>query len=579
MAAATAGSLDATKTWVAQADLGIDKQVQGQDGNPAPVAVLPGQVITYSLTVTNAGPSDAQGVAVVDPLPAVFTQVALGAVTPPWLGCALSPPGAQFLLTCSAATMPAGSTATVTLTAVVPVNLPDGTVISNTATVTAQTPQVPDTLPNTDTASVIVGAVADLSVTKTDSPDPVSAGANLNYTITVANGGPNAAQSVSLTDTLPAGMTFVSLSAPAGLSCTTPAVGATGTVTCSIASLAAAAPQTLTLVAQVGAGVASGTVISNTATVSAATTDPNPANNSATTTTTVATAADLSVTKSVTPAETVSGGGVTYTLSVSNAGPSDAANVTLSDTFPAQLQGVTVVDDGPYTCAPVVGNTLTCTIASHPVGVVATITVNATIVPGTYLDLTTVSNTATVSSQTTDPDPADDSATATFKIRSTPAISVTKTATPASVPEPGRCLLRPLVTNTGNVAVSLTSLVDDVHGDVNGKGSCAVPQQLAAGASYTCSFTASVRGIGGTVETDVVTARAATLEGRQATASDDATVTITDIVPAIAVTKTAVGDQAGGAGRRRDLHHHHPEPRSREPRHRGPERRPAGRPG
>ena len=279
VAAATPGSLDATKTWVAQADLGIDKQVQGQDGNPAPVAVLPGQVITYSLTVTNAGPSDAQGVAVVDPLPAVFTQVALGAVTPPWLDCALSPPGAQFLLTCSAATMPAGSTATVTLTAVVPVNLPDGTVIANTATVTAQTPQVPDTLPNTDTASVRVGAVADLSVTKTDSPDPVSAGANLTYTITVANGGPNAAQSVSLTDTLPAGMTFVSLSAPAGFSCTTPAVGATGPVTCSIASLAAAATPTFTLIVHVDAGVASGTVISNTAIVTAATNDPNAANN------------------------------------------------------------------------------------------------------------------------------------------------------------------------------------------------------------------------------------------------------------------------------------------------------------
>ena len=198
-----------------------------------------------------------------------------------------------------------------------------------------------------------------------------------------------------------------------------------------------------------------------------------------------------------------------------------------------------MVDDGPYTCAPIVGNTLTCTIASHPVGVDATITVNATVVPGTYLDLTTVSNSATVSSQTTDPDPADNAATATFKIRSTPTISVTKTATPGSIPEPGGDVSFAVsVTNTGNVAVSLTSLVDNVHGDVNGKGSCVVPQSLAPGATYACAFTAFVGGVGGTVEIDVVTARAATLEGRQATASDDATVTITDVVPAIAVTKT-----------------------------------------
>ena len=147
--------------------------------------------------------------------------------------------------------MPAGSTATVTLTAVVPADLPDGAVIANTATVTAATPQVPDDLPNSDTASVKVGALADLCVSKT-----------------------------------------------------------------------------------------------------------------------------------VTPAETVAGGTVAYTLAVSNDGPSGAGNVSLTDTFPAQLQGIAVVDDGPIP-APVVGNTLTCTIASHPVGVVATITVTATVAPGT----------------------------------------------------------------------------------------------------------------------------------------------------------------------------------------------------
>ena len=356
---------------VAQADLGIVKQVQGQDGNPDPVAVAAGQTITYTLTVTNAGPSDASGVVVTDSFPAVFIQVTLGTVTPPSLGCTLAPPGTQFVLTCDAATMAAGSTATVTLTAVVPVGLPDGAVIPNTATVAARTPQVPDALPNSDTASVEVGAVADLSVTK-----------------------------------------------------------------------------------------------------------------------------------SVTPAETVSGGSVTYTLSVSNAGPSDAADATLSDTFPAQLQGVTVVDDGPYTCAPIVGNTLTCTIASHPVGVDATITVNATVVPGTYLDLMTVSNSATVSSQTTDPDPADNAATATFRPLDPHRSSVTKTATPGSIPEPGGDVSFAVsVTNTGNVAVSLTSLVDNVHGDVNGKGSCVVPQSLAPGATYACAFTAFVGGVGGTVET------------------------------------------------------------------------------
>src|SRR5207245_9911066 len=63
---------------------------------------------------------------------------------------------------------------------------------------------------------------ADLSVTKTDSPDPASAGGNLTYTLTVTNGGASDAISVTLTDPLPANTTFVSLTAPAGWAATVP---------------------------------------------------------------------------------------------------------------------------------------------------------------------------------------------------------------------------------------------------------------------------------------------------------------------------------------------------------------------
>ena len=149
------------------------------------------------------------------------------------------------------------------------------------------------------------------------------------------------------------------------------------------------------------------------------------------------TEADVSVTKSVTPAETVSGGTVAYTITVSNIGRSDATSVTLTDAFPVTLTDITVVDDGPYTCGPLVGTTLTCTLGSHPVGVSAVVMVTATVVPGAYRDGTTVANTATVSSTTTDPDPAANSAPATLRIRSMPVISVSKTATPSTVPEPG----------------------------------------------------------------------------------------------------------------------------------------------
>ena len=114
---------------------------------------------------------------------------------------------------------------------------------------------------------------ADLSVTKTDSPDPVIAGTNLTYTITVANAGPNAAASVAMTDALPAGTTFVSMQQNAGpaATLTTPPVGGTGTVTATFATFAGGATATFTVVVNVNASTANGATITNTATVTSAT--------------------------------------------------------------------------------------------------------------------------------------------------------------------------------------------------------------------------------------------------------------------------------------------------------------------
>jgi hypothetical protein len=96
----------------------------------------------------------------------------------------------------------------------------------------------------------------------------------------------------------------------------------------------------------------------------------------------------------------------------------------VSDLFPAELENVSIVSDDPYTCG-VVGNQLTCTIAVHPVGVDATITVTATVVEGAYADMTPVANTATVDSETDDPDELNNTSTATFDVRSA-SLTVTK---------------------------------------------------------------------------------------------------------------------------------------------------------
>ena len=87
--------------------------------------------------------------------------------------------------------------------------------------------------------------------------------------------------------------------------------------------------------------------------------------------------------------------------------------------------------------------------------------------------------------------------------------------------------------------MTITSLTDDVHGDLNGQGTCAVPQTIQPGDTYTCAFSAFVAGNAGDTETDVVTASGTDDDGAPVTDSDDATVTVTGVAPAITVTKTA----------------------------------------
>ena len=156
-------------------------------------------------------------------------------------------------------------------------------------------------------APAIAGPGADLSVTKSDSPDPVVPGANLAYAVNVSNGGPAAATAVVLSDAIPTGTTFVSLVAPAGWTCTTPVGGGTGTVSCTTTSVPLAGSAAFTLTVRVDPAAADGTTVTNTAGVSSATLDPDPLDNSATATTTVGLALDLCTITGTNGSDTITG--------------------------------------------------------------------------------------------------------------------------------------------------------------------------------------------------------------------------------------------------------------------------------
>ena len=87
--------------------------------------------------------------------------------------------------------------------------------------------------------------------------------------------------------------------------------------------------------------------------------------------------------------------------------------------------------------------------------------------------------------------------------------------------------------------MTITSLNDNVYGDLDGKGTCDVPHTLAPGASYSCSFTGAVSGNAGSSHKDIVTASGTDDDGNPVSGHDDATVTITDLASSILVTKTA----------------------------------------
>jgi uncharacterized repeat protein (TIGR01451 family) len=228
--------------------------------------------------------------------------------------------------------------------------------------------------------------ITDLSISVSDSADPAFPGDPITYTVTVANMGPGMAENVVVNTTIPTGLTVVSTSGCGE--------DPNGSATCTLDDIASGAQAQFTIMATVDAG-ASG-ILSVMSTVASDELDTDAMNNSATETTSVgAFNADLSINKVASVNNVVAGDSFSYTITVSNLGPDAADNVVVSDVLPA---GLTLVSTSG--CSQDPNGVPMCGLGTINSGANASFTVNVTANTGVTGAIT---NTATASSDTTDP--------------------------------------------------------------------------------------------------------------------------------------------------------------------------------
>lgn len=396
-----------------------DLQISGYEWSPDPVAN--GAVTTFQVRATNNGPGTINDAVVTIAISPRFTVVAGPGAFPAY--CSLSGAVGSQVLTCNLPVFAVGDH-TFTYQAIA-----SSTGSANT-TATISSVSAGDTNPANDSL-VVTPAVqngADLTVAKDDGePDnAIPAGGVLSYTLTVNNAGPNATNSVRVTDNLPAAGDFQYQSASGtNWSCS----HNSGQVVCTYSGAAiigAFPPVTIT-----GSVRASGGTITNNAfaaLTSPTVLDPDTTNNSATPVVTdILPGTDLRADKTM-PANMVVGDNANVTLTIFNNGPVTATGATIVDTFTANFTLGTL----PPGCVAA-GQTVTCTAGTLVSGAnqVFVIPVTATTATGgSFVNTATVSPPAGLS----DPVSGNDSDGATYQIAPVSAdLSITKTKGPNPV--------------------------------------------------------------------------------------------------------------------------------------------------
>jgi uncharacterized repeat protein (TIGR01451 family) len=348
----------------------------------SPTNPSPGQTTTLTLTAKNTGPNAATGVTIVDTVPA-----GLEIVQPLPANCSLS----GRTITCTLVGLEAGAEQSVAIQ-FVPTQAVAGTIVTNTATINS-TSTDSNSADNTATSEVTVLA-SDLEMKVEGPAGRIAIGSEGTFKLTAHNNGPGESGATTITDVIPAGLEYVSSSS----NCTY--VGATRELTCTVGALASGASQVSELTVRPLPGT-DGQSIQNTASIASPASDPDSTNNSGSASLAVVVRADLTLTATLSPPQPRVGEVATLTLTVKNSGPNAATGVTIVDEVPA---GFEIVQPLPANCT-LSGRTITCTLAGPPSGGEESVAIQ--LIPTAAIAGTTPTNTATVSSTSTDGNAAD----------------------------------------------------------------------------------------------------------------------------------------------------------------------------
>lgn len=277
-----------------------------------------------------------------------------------------------------------------------------------------------------NTADAIL-QVPTLTIAKTPDNGAYASGQTVPFHLVVANTGAVPATNVVVSDAFPSGLTYTPGSATAS-----PSSGfseTTGTATAgswTIASIAAGASVDITVPLKTDAAAPAGTTITNTASVLSDQTSVAVSDNGSVVLTP---SADLVATKTASPTTGMAGGTLTYTIGATNNGPSDAQNVTFTDTLTNRVTYVSSSAGCTYNAGQ---HRVTCTSAT-PLASGASRTSTITVkIKNTVT--TNADNTVTVSSSTTDPQSSNNSSTVLVPVGSRADLKLTKTASSPTVP-------------------------------------------------------------------------------------------------------------------------------------------------